>query len=441
MTTQLFDPALDQISPIDHVRRVVDLSARATLERLAAAGQAEDGRLCLIGLGAIADRLGSRWAARKDAVYDHVQRGLEGRLSGDAVFVRVSETDYLISQPSLEKSAAQGICLRFMRETLRHFLGDASNAEVAVMEVRHMDGQSIQAATIDTLAIAVFAEMPYAALAGKTRPAPAPLPPPNPWSPFVASDGRELHVSCYLQRMINLKTYESIGYRVGRFVVAGALGRLTPLQMSVMSRADIERIDKASIYQGLNMLKERKARPIILALPLSFTTLNNMRGRSMLATAFKEAAPMVSGGLIAGVYDVEGAPPGALSSASALLRPFCLKVFANLHAPTKADIRRLRGGGLNGIGVHCPHFEGDAEFIGWTRAVVQETHHVTGTVTLHGLKTERRAAMAATLGVTHATMWEEDAVSNDLVLTDDVSAPSPATRALGVTDGGMLRAS
>jgi len=47
--------------------------------------------------------------------------------------------------------------------------------------------------------------------------------------------------------------------------------------------------------------------------------------------------------------DVEGAPPSALLNASSLVLPFCLKVFANLHAPTKAGIRGLKGGGLNGI--------------------------------------------------------------------------------------------
>lgn len=400
-------PAAQAIDSSHQIQRIAAPGGRATLERIANEGWAEDGKLTLIGLNAVAAQFGERWPARREAVYEHIERNLEARLLPDAVFLRISDTDYLICQPSQESAVAQGFCLRFMRDVLRHFLGEARDNDIRLMQVRQIEPDSIHVAPIDQAVIARFAEASFVPpAAGPPKPA-EPLPAPNAWSPFVSASGREMHVSCYLQRIINLKSYDEIGVRIGRYVICGPHDdRLSALQIAALPRADIERIDKASIYQGLELLRDGRPRPAILALPMSFTTLNSARGRAMVFSACKEAAGLVSGGLIAGIYDVEGVPQGALKSTASLVRPFCLRVFANLQAPTKADIRGLQGCGIDGIGVHCPNIEGDAEFIGWTSAVVQQARAVRGAVALHGVS-EHRAAIAATLGVTHAAIWQD----------------------------------
>ncbi|MDB5441010.1 MAG: hypothetical protein JWM33_3437 [Caulobacteraceae bacterium] len=401
-------PAVQPISGGQNIQRIVAPGARATIERISEEGWAEDGKVTLIGLSAVAAQFGERWPARREAVYDHIERSLERHISSDAIYLRVSDTDYLICQPSVEPAVAQGFCLRFMRDVLRHFLGEARDRDISLMQVRQIDEDTLHVAPIDRAAIAQFADGPLSAPAAASPPKAAePLPPPNPWSPFVSSAGRQLHVSCYLQRMINLKTYDEVGLRIGRYVVSSPHeDRLNALQIAALPRADIERIDKASIYQGLEMLRDGRPRPAIVAVPMSFTTLNSARGRAMLFSACREAAGLVTGGLIAGIYDVEGAPQGALKSTAALVRPFCLRVFANLQGPTKSDIRGLQGGGMDGISIHCPDFVGDAEFIGWARSVVNEAKVMRGAVALHGVS-ERRAAIAATLGVTHAAIWQD----------------------------------
>ncbi|HEX8661543.1 MAG TPA: hypothetical protein VF686_06725, partial [Brevundimonas sp.] len=138
-----------------------------TLERFRSSGMLEEGRINLIGLDAIAERLGDKWAGRQEQIYDHVERTLTRHLEGGGFFQRVSPTDYLVVQPALAKFSGQVSCLLYLRELLTHFLGGAAPDAVDVLEVTSLSAGRILAAEIDRA---------HAVKAAKTEP---PVVPPE----------------------------------------------------------------------------------------------------------------------------------------------------------------------------------------------------------------------------------------------------------------------
>src|SRR5579872_1072682 len=100
------------------VTRLVSADAQATLEQLKASPLLSDGRLCLVGLSAIRDGMPTRWAIRREMVYDHFQRTLQRELGVHGFYLRISETDYLVAQPAVSRLAGQAFCLNCLREIL-----------------------------------------------------------------------------------------------------------------------------------------------------------------------------------------------------------------------------------------------------------------------------------------------------------------------------------
>ena len=64
-------------------------------------------------------------------------------------FVRISPTDFFVVQPELGRIAGQAACLRYLREVLNHFLGDAAMAPSGVLQVTRITNGRLEAAHMD----------------------------------------------------------------------------------------------------------------------------------------------------------------------------------------------------------------------------------------------------------------------------------------------------
>jgi hypothetical protein len=227
------------------------------------------------------------------------------------------------------------------------------------------------------------------------------------WTPFTATDGRRMRVSCTLEPVIQLASSAPIGYRLARRVLELPSERVLSLQeQNNLSRADIGKIDFATIARGLDRLSAEKGESALpcLVLPISCVTLSNYSARNTLAGLLKKAKDVVRHGLICEVCDIEGVPLGTLQTAIQVIRPFCLRVVGRLREPPSFAVRQLKGGGLDGLSIECPEHATDPEFVGFTRNLIQVCRSVSKTVFLFQVAGIRHAAIAAQLGITHATV-------------------------------------
>jgi len=394
--------------PATGVTRIVSADARQALEALKASPLLAEGKVCLVGFEAVRARMGVRWPIRREMVYEHFQRTLQRQLGPHGYYLRVSDTDYLVSQPGVGRLAGQAYCLNCLREVLHYFLGEALLSDTIVHEITAIEEGRIAARPLDVNAVDE-AEAQSAARAPPPAPTGRTSPPAGSmrmisqdrWTPFVANDGRKLRASCALEPVFQLKTQRRIGYRmVRRVLTLPSETALSPAEVRRLSSIDIEKIDFATLARGLDRISQDDGgeRQPTLILPVSFVTLSSHRGRAILADFFRAAQGSVNQGLICEVCDIEGVPPGALLAATSLIRPFCLFVVGRLSEAPTTSLKGLKDAGLQGLSIDCPaSFESEADFVAFAKTV-------TKTIMLYRLANVRQAAMAGLLGATHASL-------------------------------------
>lgn len=382
------------------MNRLYTAEAAGLLERFDAAALMAEGKVNLIGLDAIAERLGERWAVKQEQVYDHVERTLGRHLGDRGMFVRVSPTDYLVAQPDASKFGAQASCFRYLRELLTYFLGDHRGARLDVLQVTKFSESGVEAQAVDMTEAEQGEAQERATRGAEARRF-------QEWSPFVAANGRALRVSCKLEPVLELKAFRRIGFRLARTVLDQRTEEaLPPSEIQRLSRADLERIDLATISRGIDRMAseaEGAKEPTLIA-PVSYISLSNQRSRTALVNYFKEAQALVQRGLICEVTDIEGVPESALLAAITMMKPFCLFIIGR-RAPPFGDNASLAAAGMQGASIECPpELEGDAEFVAWARHAIESGKRVAKSVMLFGVPSTRHMAIAAHLGATHASL-------------------------------------
>ena len=390
------------------ITRLASADAQQALDRIQASPLLGEGKICLMSLDAIRDRLGPRWAARRDRVYDHAQQSMRRALGPHSFFLRVSETDFLVAQPSVGRIAGQAACLNCLRDVLTYFLGEALLADIVVHEVTSLAEGRIGAQTLDPTAVDAEAQtLPQVPETPRQASATAGVMSLDRWTPFVAHDGQRLRASCQLEPVIQLKTYGRIGYRLRRRILT--LPTETPMSRADQQRltsADVERIDFATLARGLNRLEQEDAadRQPSLILPVSFTTLSSKRGRATLTEFFRVARENVQRGLICEVCDIEGVPPSTLLAVTSLMRPFCLFMIGRLSAAPSNGLAALADTGLQGVSIERPPgLDSDVAFDAFVKSLVAAAKPVVRAVMIYDLDGPRQAAIASLHGASHAS--------------------------------------
>ena len=410
------------------------------LDRLGDPSALSSGLVNVIGLEGVAERFGPRWAVRSELVHEHVERMLHRHLGDDVVFQRIGEAHYVVVQSGRTRLQAQGLCLRCMREILHHFVGEVRLRDLRLHEVTRVSQNEIVGHRVDVSGAGESDGQPpdearsFAGpgASGEDRPQPYPRSPASPeaeagprsfaprrpglpahpsllpvsqWTPFVASNGRTVRVSCTLEPVIKLANSERIGFRLARQVLV-AHGPLSAAELRNLSRADIARVDCATIARGLERLRAQVSgdKSATLVVPVSFATLSNQRTRETLVSLLKQAQDEVRLGLVCEICELDGVPPSALLTAVSLIRPFCVRVLAFVADPGPASIRPLKGMGLAGISVESPPNLGDAEFVGWAREAARAVKPVAGALVIYRVQPMQRGALAALAGASHISL-------------------------------------
>ncbi|MBV9511461.1 MAG: hypothetical protein JO303_14395 [Caulobacteraceae bacterium] len=383
------------------IRPLNGMAARK-LERYSTSPALAQGQINLISLDPIAERLADRWALKRDAVYDYTERTLEKHVGDLGYYLRVSETDFLVVLPHERVFAAQLRCLRYLRLVLTHFLGEARPSDLTVRSVSRISQDSLDAALVDPVAVELAAEKEEPAAADGYQPVAG----VDRWTPFVASNGINVRVSCALEPVFELKTYNRIGNRIVRRVLRVDTDEpLTVAEIQNLSRSDIERIDLATISRGLDRLRTETGEQLTLIVPVSFTSLSNRHGRSSMSGLFEEAKAFVKTGVICEVGDIEGVPQTALLAAVSLIKPYCLFLIGRLAAAPERHRAELCDVGLQAISFEAPEGSvSDAEFSRWARSAIGFAKQIAKSAIIYRLNSPRHAAMAGLLGASHASI-------------------------------------
>ena len=395
-------------APEDAVFRRLDPAALARFTQFEDNPAIEEGRVNAIALDPIAERLGERWESRREQVYEHLERALNKKLSATDFFLRVSDTVYLVAQPSAGKFGAQALCVRALDEVVSFFLGPGPRQDILVHKVTDLGKHQIVAVPIDPQQAAEGEKRETRTLAAykEARDDPNLLSPAR-WSPFVASNGINVRVSCTLEPVFEVKRHTRIGYRLRRRVLDTATEQpLSLQQLAHLSRGDLLRIDMATIARGMARLSAEEASESALSLivPVSFITLSNVEGRHLIASAFSRVRENVLKGVICEICDIEAVPHVAMVQAVAMIKPHAIFVVGHLETESPQALGSLKDTGLKALSIQCPaNIVGDAEFIGWLRTTITSTARVTKSFMLYGCPNPRRAALAALIGATHVS--------------------------------------
>jgi hypothetical protein len=407
-------PRLDAqaVAQLSGGMRLISADAEAQLARFSDPVLLATGKVNVISLEAVQKRFGDKWPHRKDQVFAFAERVLERGLAAGGISLRVSDTDFFIMHPDLGRWAGQAACLRYLREVLSHFLGDDSMAGAGILQVTKVGKGRLEAQPVD----AIGAEDAIAR--GEPEPqdeatrlaafdlAAAPRAALNQWTPFVASDGRQLRISATLEPVYETKGFSRIGFRMIRRVIVISTGEeLSARQVAALSSMDILRTDLATITRGIDRLQaDGGEQQLSLVVPLSFSSLSSQRGRAELTTPLKEAGALVRFGVICEILDIEGVPAGALLHATSLVRPFSLLVVGNVQSPTPKSFSRFTGAGVQAISFECPQGLPDAEFIGWASATVAAAKKVAKSILIYRAESTQRAGLLASFGATHVSL-------------------------------------
>jgi hypothetical protein len=334
--------------PATVVRRL-DPRAASGLREFHRSPLLQQGRVNLIALDAVAERLGERWQSHRDRVWEHLERTLSRHVGTAAIYLRVSDTDYIVAQPAAGEYGAQRICLRVADEVMGFYLGARRRREVSVHRVTTLTDHEITAIKIDRAVAAAGAREEAAeAEAAKAAAEDETLLSPGRWSPFVANSGRTVRVSCALEPVFEAKTHKRIGYRLRRRIIDVAAEEPIPVhELRHLSRADMLRIDMATIARGLARVTAtaEDEHELSLIVPVSYITLSTIEGRHMIAEAFSRLRKLVLKGVICEVSEIDGAPQAALLQAVSLIKPHALFVIGRLDEEIPTGLSSLKGAG------------------------------------------------------------------------------------------------
>ena len=333
--------------------RMVDL--RAALERLALTGVVDRGCVTVIGLDAVRDRLGERWEARRERIWEGVNAHLARRLGPHDLHVRLDEVSLLLALGDTPEQALV-LSLNLLKELLTFFLGQQTLADLRIDQVTAIAAGRIERTPVDPATVPVLAP-PSPRAADRTQGH-------SGWSAlsFAASDGRELEIAFVFEPVLSLKFLTKAGLRmipVLRDRVSGL--SLGPRWRRTLPFADVLGVDLMAIDAARPLFGAADAPKVMI--PLSVETLFSVRGRAAIMGHLHGAGEPSGVGMVVEVLGVDGGTPtSGLAEATTVMGRYC-KVVARSDL-SAGCWRVLRECALTGVSMNAYALPPDGPGIG-----------------------------------------------------------------------------
>ncbi len=374
---------------------------QTALRRLAEAGPLAAQNLNMISLDAIKDSLGSRWEAKREVIWNQVERFLRHQFREDDLVVRLDDVTALIAQPGQSRFAAATRCTRVASDLLQFFLGVAVPVGVAVKMVESISQDMVVGSPLPPPQV-------NAALLGRD---------PKLWARYAAGpmprlvrQGRDLDVKIDLAPLVALQAGRGdIGYAVEARVIDTTTGHaLTHEDRVRLLSTDLSGLDIRVLKAAFAKRRDLTDPTAPLVIPVSQTTLTNSTLRYALQHEVAQMSPIERQSFAWEIVDLEpGAPAGRLLDLVATARPLCRGVICNLQ-PSAENARKLqRAGATFSVSLKAPMTESSLLNL---QAALAPTLRIVPTLMLH--KTPAGLLpVAAHLGATHCTVMKDPAKS------------------------------
>jgi hypothetical protein len=382
--------------------RVVAADSRAGLERIQGSEVLAAGAVNIIGLDAVRRQLGERWPAKRARVWEHVERGLERRLTAHDMFFRLDETNYLIAMPLATRFMAQAACLAILQEVLKFFLGDSKKGDVIVRTVSSVEGGEVISQPLDPVAIAQAAARESASLSEHAQPA-------EEWKPPLAGRTQTMTLMTEARRKAELKMgIESVWNLRRGLITSFALQRAVNPHLS--HPADVLKMDCAVTAYAVEILQEHRQQGGRLALhvPISYASAATRQSREKVLAVAAPVRDLLRRTILLEIADLDpGVPPSRLIEVVALLKPFCVAVLARIK-PTRAALAAVKSCGLQGLVLDAEGLgRTPAETSAWMKAFVDAGQGGAPNFIVHNLASPQMVDAAAKAGMTHASIRPE----------------------------------
>ncbi|WP_244433518.1 hypothetical protein [Azospirillum sp. B506] len=345
---------------------------------------ASTGRVHLLDLGMMRDRLGGGWPALRPRVLSAADTIIDRYLTRNDIRFRTAGDDYILVFASLDRHAAALVCARVAQELLQLFLGDDRSADLRVSTaVGVADGQIRFEHALATVLLAGARQSaePAGAPGGERQDAAASAGAVEP-DGFPLMSGAILYTedgggkARPVLRQLRLSPDDAgrfgIRYRpvwdIGQQAISTYMG--TPVRIfpdgsfiegsaaltSLTDAMEILQLDADALVESveiLNGLFRNKSR-LMMSVPICFETLAARRTRLPFLEICQSIPDYLRRFLIFELLRFPpGVPTGRLSELLHEVSPYCRWTFMRMEFKAQS-FSGLAGTGLNGITVAMP---------------------------------------------------------------------------------------
>ncbi len=315
------------------------------LQAIASGDAIARGCVNVIGFEALRRSIGARWESRREQVWDHIAKTLEGRLSISDTVARIGEVEFLVFVAVESGPVAQTVCLRALQEILIHYLGAFEIADLTVKTVTAIHGSALSCVTLDPKAVLQATDA-----GAPTRKAPL----DEAAAKGVASAmafmtnirGYDLHFQ--VEDIVSLRHDALAGGRIRRLVVPdGAGAPLSRQQLVSLDTASLAAIDMQTLAFAQTLLHGRSsfAYPS-LAMPSALQTFGHSTARAAYLQMLRGLTPEDRRRLTVELINLdEGTPSSRIAEAVSNLRGLCRGVSA-FTDPTRRAMSVLKNNQL-----------------------------------------------------------------------------------------------
>ncbi|PWC78237.1 hypothetical protein [Azospirillum sp. TSH64] len=335
---------------------------------------ASTGRVHLLDLGMMRDRLGPGWPALRPRVLAAADAIIDRCLTRNDIRFKTASDDFILVFATLDRHAADLVCARIAQELLQLFLGDDRSADMRVSTaVGVADGQIQFEHAFAKVLLAEARPRPDPAAVRSADGSGAAGSPAMSGPNFHADDGGKVRP---VLRQLQLSPEDagqfSIRYRpvwdIGKLVISTYMG--TPVRIfpdgsflegaaalnSLTDPMEILRLDADALVESVEILNGlfRNRSRLMMSVPVCFETLAARRTRLPFLEICQSIPDYLRRFLIFELLRFPpGVPTGRLNELLHEVRPYCRWTFMRIEFKSQS-LSGLSGNGLSGITVAMP---------------------------------------------------------------------------------------
>ncbi|MGA1855535.1 hypothetical protein VH563_06070 [Brevundimonas sp. HT1-5] len=329
---------------------------------------ASTGRVHLLNLGLMRDRLGTGWPALRPRVLVAADAIIDRCLTRNDIRFKTESDDFILVFATLDRHAADLVCARIAQELLQLFLGDDRSADLRISTaVGVADGQIQFEHALAKVLLAQARPDSAAVRSADGSPAMS--------GPGIHADdggGKVRPVLRQLQLSPEDAGQFGIRYRpvwdIGKLVISTYMG--TPVRIfpdgsflegtaalnSLTDPMEILRLDADALVESVEILNGlfRNRSRLMMSVPVCFETLAARRTRLPFLEICQSIPDYLRRFLIFELLRFPpGVPTGRLNELLHEVRPYCRWTFMRIEFKSQS-LSGLSGNGLSGITMAMP---------------------------------------------------------------------------------------